>query len=233
MDGEDGSILLARVAEAAERHDDMVSYMEERIRKGTPLNPEERDMFSAAFKSALSGRRTAIRAVAPRTAEEQEEPEWQRGCRLGFRSKLELELTKICYSVLELIDTVLLGGQIDCETKAFYLKMQGDYNRYMTEVSDANTRAKAVEGAKNAYAAGLQSATGLEMTHPVRLGLALNYSVFQHEVYQDTVGAIQTAKEALGAAAQHMDSVPPELRADVMVSLQLLKENLQLWEPDA
>merc|ERR1719424_275241 len=103
----------------------------------------------------------------------------------------------------------------DGEPKAFYLKL------------------KAVQAAGDAYAAAYDEACKhLLHTHPVRLGLALNYSIFQHEVLEDPEAAIETARSTYEAAKALVSRMPEEAQREAGFSLQLLQDNLLLWEAD-
>ena len=71
----------------------------------------------------------------------------------------------------------------DSEAIVFYYKMKGDYYRYVSEASSGDDYSKAGDNAFTAYNAATEKAkTDLKTTHPIRLGLALNYSVFYYEV---------------------------------------------------
>merc|ERR1711920_1214802 len=76
-------------------------------------------------------------------------------------------------------------------------------------------------------------AQNLTATHPVRLGLALNFSVFQHEVLRDTQAAVATASDAFQAGNAGLYSTPEESRNDSILTLQLLRDNLSLWGDQA
>merc|ERR1711865_1284952 len=65
------------------------------------------------------------------------------------------------------------------ETKVFYHKMKADYYRYIAEFKLDDAKKSAAESARSAYD---DASAGLPVTHPIRLGLALNFSVFQYEV---------------------------------------------------
>lgn len=55
---------------------------------------------------------------------------------------------------------------------------QGDYHRYLAEFATGNDRKEAAENSLVAYKAASDIAmTELPPTHPIRLGLALNFSV--------------------------------------------------------
>jgi 14-3-3 protein epsilon len=89
---------------------------------------------------------------------------------------VEAELDAICKDVLDLLINILVKNNIEeNESRVFYLKMTGDYYRYLAEfVSDQQYDKKAAD----MYAQALSIANKkLTPTHPIRLGLALNYSV--------------------------------------------------------
>ena len=86
------------------------------------------------------------------------------------------------------------------EERAFFYKIVGDYYRYASEATQSSSkfREKFKDGALEAY----QKCTnivkkGLKPYNSVRLGLALNYSVFQYEIMSDPTQACKIAKEAL------------------------------------
>jgi 14-3-3 protein epsilon len=230
MAEEDQTITLARVAERAERFDEMSDFMEQRIQKGQPLNPEERDMFSAAFKNALTERRHAVR-VAVGVAAQEADAGADAHVQLanGYKSKVEAELRAICNRVLTLLSSILVPASQPGEERTFYLKMKGDYHRYLAEFAQADLKAGIANDANGAYAEGTREAGTLPVTHPVRLGLALNFSVFQHEVMQDTNSAITTATKALQSAAADLDNIPEASKSDAVLTMQLLQDNLGLW----
>jgi 14-3-3 protein epsilon len=64
--------------------------------------------------------------------------------------------------------------------------MKGDYWRYISEYTSGEDHKAAGDSAYAAYKAATDVATAdLKTTHPIRLGLALNYSVFHYEVRSD------------------------------------------------
>jgi len=65
VDHTDEKIFLARVAEQAERFEDMVSYLGEVLdTKGGSVNADERNLLSVAFKNLISSKRSACRTIA-------------------------------------------------------------------------------------------------------------------------------------------------------------------------
>merc|ERR1711982_195399 len=72
----------------------------------------------------------------------------------------------------------------------------------------------------------------LAVTHPIRLGLALNYSVFQYEVLQKPDEACKMARSAFEEAIAELDNVSEDSYKDSTLITQLLRDNLTLWTSD-
>ena len=68
------------------------------------------------------------------------------------------------------------------ETKAFFYKMIGDYYRYVAECAGENDIEKVKNGALENYILAQTTSQSLNACNPIRLGLALNFSVFHYEV---------------------------------------------------
>merc|ERR1712130_289912 len=94
-----------------------------------------------------------------------------------YCGKVEGELQKICDTILGLLDGNLINKASTGESKVFYQKMKTDYYRYIAEFTDGDAKSKAAENARKAYQEAHEIAENdLAVTHPIRLGLALNYS---------------------------------------------------------
>ena len=85
----------------------------------------------------------------------------------------------------------------DAEGRAFFLKMVGDYFRYMAESAQGDVLAKAREGALQNYREAETAGQGLHACNPIKLGLALNFSVFHYEVMKNHKMACELADRAL------------------------------------
>ena len=109
---------------------------------------------------------------------------------------------------------------------------KGDYHRYLAEVTDENdTRDdKQVEAASQAYKDAFDTAKqDLPSTHPIRLGLALNFSVYHYEIAGNSKRACELAKQAFDAAIAELDNLTEDSYKDSTLIMQLLRDNLTLW----
>merc|ERR1712151_706867 len=111
--------------------------------------------------------------------------------------------------------------------------MKADYYRYIAEFTEDEKKDKASKAAKLAYEEAQKVAeSDLKVTHPIRLGLALNFSVFQYEVLSAPDEACKMARTAFEDAIAELDNVEEESYKDSTLIMQLLRDNLTLWTSD-
>merc|ERR1712039_952827 len=139
----------------------------------------------------------------------------------------------ICDKILGILDENLIKTASNGESKVFYQKMKADYYRYIAEFTDGDAKAKAAENARVAYSeAQTVAEKDLVVTHPIRLGLALNFSVFQYEVLGQPDEACKMARTAFEDAIAELDNVGEDSYKDATLIMQLLRDNLTLWTSD-
>ncbi|CDO97418.1 unnamed protein product [Coffea canephora] len=111
--------------------------------------------------------------------------------------------------------------------------MKGDYHRYLAEFKTGSERKEAAENTLNAYKAAQDIAIAeLAPTHPIRLGLALNFSVFYYEILSSPDRACNLAKQAFDEAIAELDTLGEDSYKDSTLIMQLLRDNLTLWTSD-
>jgi len=230
----DKNVYFAKLAEQSERYDEMAEYMEAVGNAGDELSVEERNLLSVAYKNAVGSRRAAWRII---TSVEQKEKskgnEEQSKYANEYCKKVEDELDKICDTILKLLDGSLISKASGGESKVFYQKMKADYYRYKAEYKDGDLKSKASESARLAYEEAQKVAEkDLAVTHPIRLGLALNFSVFQYEVLSNPEEACKMARTAFEDAIAELDNVAEDSYKDSTLIMQLLRDNLTLWTSD-
>ena len=108
-------------------------------------------------------------------------------------------------------------------------RAQADYFRYLAEFAEGEVKTGHADNAEGAYNAATEAAKSLAPTHPIRLGLALNYSVFLYEVQGKQAEACALAKQAFDDAIAELDTLDEESYKDSTLIMQLLRDNLTLW----
>jgi len=240
----ESALYMAKLAEQAERYDDMVKYMRRIVDLGIPANElsvEERNLLSVGYKNMMSVRRTAWRTVQQYLEKNKEDGnEKNAGYDENYSDYISQEVFKLIDEVRDDIVNVYVDGKNKCsgdddaEVIVFFKKMEGDYNRYGAEITEtkADKRQKFQADAKAAYENAQEVAKNLPSTNPIRLGLALNFSVFHYEICDQKQEASTLAKEAFDTAIDHLDTLGDDEYKDSTLIMQLLKDNLTLWNND-
>jgi 14-3-3 protein epsilon len=244
-------VFMARTAESAERYEDMCKCMRKLVevcnKQEVDLTVEERNLLSVAYKNVIGARRASYRTL---NAESDSKTE---SIISLYKTQVENELDVICNDVLSLLEEKLIKEDIEkkfetnagvdkseweivkngsAEAQVFYLKMAGDYYRYLAEGAEEEENGKesnskkAAEFYKRAFGIAKEA---LEATHPIRLGLALNYSVCHYEILKDKNKACELAKDAFDTAISKLDSLQEADYKDSTLIMQLLRDNLTLW----
>jgi len=221
----------ARLAEEASRWDDMASHMRAVVTTGRDLSVEERNLFANAYKNYIGAKRAAWRVISG-IEQKIDSSSRRRDLSKEYRIKIEEELKSSCNDVLSLIQQHLMGT-LDVENQIFYLKMQGDYYRYLAEFSKNATSDSVFDSAKVAYAQAYELAREkLSPAHPLRLGLVLNFSVFYFEILDSHDRACEMAREAVAAAGDDLSHLAEPARNDSSLIIQLMKDNVKIWSSE-
>merc|ERR1712042_36173 len=244
-------VSRAKLAEQAERYDDMAEAMKHVTKIGQELAQEERNLLSVAYKNVVGARRSSWRVISSIEMKQQDQDQSRGKLAKDYKSKIEQELEKVCKDVLDLLDQHLIKDNTDepvneekidqmVESKVFYLKMKGDYYRYLAEVaSSEEKKEEVVSKSEQAYDSafrttrdGINGQGKMKPTHPIRLGLALNFSVFYYEIRSNHKEACSLAKEAFDCAIAELDTLNEDSYKDSTLIMQPLRDNLTLWTSD-
>jgi len=227
----DDLLSAAKVAEAAERYDDMCTFLHKLVKgkctSKTKLTTEERNLLSVAYKNVVGTKRQSWRMLTQGNFANLSKETLD-----DYRGTIEKELSKVCDEVLKLLELtteVAKNEESDqsSEDLVFYLKMSGDYYRYLSEFEDSESIKKKAESFYQE--ATTEAEKSLAETHPTRLGLALNYSVCCYEITDKKDLACDIAKKAFDSAIEKLDTLNDSSYKDSTLIMQLLRDNLTLW----
>lgn len=183
-------IYKAKLAEQAERSEEMVRIVKQIIDRSDSVDAEKRNLLSVAYKTVVSNRRSAWRQISQIEMKEESRGNPRRvQLARALREKIEEELNHYCGEVCRIADQLLESKERSEEGRVFLLKLKGDYYRYLAEFQTAPNNVEkygqtSADNAQRSYQAAIDEATksNLPPTNPTRLGLALNFSVFYYEV---------------------------------------------------
>ena len=227
-------VYLAMLAEQCSRYEDMMNFLEDMVKaKSDDLSNDERNLLSIAYKNTISLDRQAIRTLSAYESKEAKKAESPYLDYIKeYKVKVQKELEDICNKINGSIDANLLPKASTDEAKVFYHKMKGDYCRYIAENVDGDTKKKYSDQGLSAYNAALDEAKNIDYKNPVKLGLALNLSVFYYEVVGNKDEACKLAEDTLAKSKEALSGADEEEdeAKDAMSIVNLLEENLGIWK---
>ena len=150
----------------------------------------------------------------------------------NYKNILEEDIKNICKNVITLINNFLLTKNILDESKIFYLKMKGDYYRYLCEIKSLKENKNYLDESEKNYKMAVELAQNISWINPIKLSLYLNYSVFIYDIKKDAKKALQIAKDTVKNAKKLLDKLKEEEDKDAEMSIQTLKENINFWEEE-
>ena len=229
----DEYVYLAKLYERAERFSEMVSHIINFVKLDSNLSIEERNILSAGFKNVISSKRASWRLMNSEEKKEEKKNSQNLAYSREIKSRIEDEMRDICDSIQSTLDKHLIPNSKDHENKVFYLKLKGDYYRYRGEFTTGKEFEDTVNLAEKAYKDAYEIAEEhIPIQNSIRLGLALNFSVFYYEIKLLKEEACQIAKNAFEEAIKIVDDLERNKAKDTLLIIQLLKENLILWNND-
>lgn len=134
----ESKVYIAKMAEQAERFEEMVRATKSIAKMGVDLTVEERSLLSVAYKNVVGARRASWKIIS--SIEQKETEEQNLGLIRDYLVKVEKELSDVCREIISLLSTYLIPSASEAEPKVFYLKMHGDYWRYLAEVANGDER---------------------------------------------------------------------------------------------
>ncbi|KAL5108968.1 14-3-3 protein epsilon [Taenia crassiceps] len=222
-------LTKAKLAEQIERYDDMAQFMHKIVdlndESAPELTVEERNLLSVAYKNVIGARRSSWRIISAIESKDEgnERVKNIRAC----REQVEKELKLMANEILSLLEKTLIPRAQNADSRVFYYKM------YLAEIATASERDEVAKRSLDAYKFATDIGTAeLQPTHPIRLGLALNFSVFYYEIMNKPQQACQIAKQAFDDAIAELDTLNEESYKDSTLIMQLLRDNLTLWRSD-
>ncbi|KAL3314360.1 hypothetical protein Ciccas_007025 [Cichlidogyrus casuarinus] len=225
----DNLILLARIAEKAHKYDDMAMAMRLRLEMDPELNNDERNLFAVAWKRVIDKYRDVLNELKEQI--NQFDPATMTFLK-KYREKVYEEFEHICKVVIKCTkaDDDDFGS---AEGHVFFKKLRADYYRYLADGSiDDESKKQYEKTALRIYEEAFGSACQeLSDAHAVRLGCAINYSIFLYDVVGKKSKAFKIAKDTFDTAmnSENMMKLSKDQVKDTTFVLQLLKDNIQLW----
>ena len=162
-----------------------------------------------------------------------------------YKKGLEGKIKQVCDEVQEILIQLIKGAKVEADKSAydretaekleeshvFFLKMQGDYYRYEAEIEE-KINGPVADKALNSYNSAIDAGPTLKPTHPMRLGLALNFLTFYYEIMNNPEKVCELAINAFNGAIAELDTLNEDSYKDSTLIMQLIRDNITLWNCD-
>ena len=226
----DEYIFLSKLYWKAELFKEMIKFIKEFIILDPKLNKEERDIICTGFKDMISDKRSSLSILnSMERKEKKKKINTVKEIKI-VKNNIEKEIREICNTLQDLIDKFIIPNNDDIETLVFFYKLKADYFRYICEFAKGKEYNDNFSKAEEYYTKGYNlSIKNLPIMNCIRISIILNYSIFLYEIKKDKKTAFDIAKKTFFENEKFSDDIEKIKNKDSFLLLQLLKENLILW----
>ena len=217
---------IATLLEEVGRGPEMLVCAISLLKVAPGLSLKEVELLCAAFKLNVDSHRGALRLLrVDGTSDE--------SYLNDVKSDSERDIRAICEDAIKLLPPILERlriPEIDAASHVLLHTMIGDYHRYLCDSNDAAPDTVPRNQAECSYKTAARLADEwLPAAHPLRLGVALNRSIFYYEVMKSPEQGVDIAKQAFVEANVIIDALVPNERVHAQAVLDRLRENVSLW----
>ena len=229
-------IYLTLISEQARKYDDMTEFMKKYCsEKNDDLNFDERELMNNAFKNYIQLNRTAIKnIIVYEKKENQKDKSIYLLYILEYKKLILDEYIEDCKNIINFIGKICLPKAKEDESKSFYLKMIGDYNRYIGEFVEGSLKDKIINNCNKYYSQADKILKNVSYLNPIKLELILNTSAFYKEIMNDSQKAINLSEITIEKFEEEqklnkIDEKSDKFK-DAVNIYNLIKDNMYKWK---
>ena len=226
----DTYIFLSKLYWKAELYQKMISFIKEFISLDPKLEKEERDIIATGFKDMISNKRSSWHILhLMERKEKKKKINTLKEIKI-VKNNTEKEIRDICNTLQDLVDKYILPKNDDVENIVFFYKLKADYFRYICEFAEGKEYTDNFNNAEDYYTKAYNLALkNLPILNCNRMAVILNYSIFLYEIKKDKKTAFEIAKKTFFENDKFSDVLEKAKNKDTFFLVQLLRENLLLW----
>jgi 14-3-3 protein epsilon len=223
--------FLVRLYHEIGRVDDALDAIDALVESDPCLSAEDRNLFAVVYKGAIDPLRQTVRHLKSVGEGEHVANQQERGDLVAAALATSYDhLTRVCQRALSTLSDRLFPPAPDPAAKAFYVKLQGDFHRYLAECSPPDQMAFLLERARRHYDETQEYTQYMDPCDPFRLGLVLNIAVFQYEHLDEKDRAAELLDAAFGEISDEgIANLPPGFQEEALETVRIMRRNLRLW----
>ena len=223
-------LFLIKLFRTTENYNDMVKAMNKYIELNPKLSKDERKLLCDAYKNLISDKRNSLHILSNLSQKEDSKQQNKTKEISIIKEKIISELITIFQEVHSIIDKYLLPNAQDNESKILYMKLKADFYRYHCEFAEGDEFEEISDKTRNLYKEALDLAEkDLPLYNEIRLGLVLNYSVFEYDIMDNKNDAYDMASKIYNDIMKILDDVEKKRASENLLLVQMIKENINNW----
>ena len=223
-------LFLIKLFRTTENYADMLKAMNKYIELNPKLLNEEKKLLCDAYKNVVSDKRNSLNILSNLSLKEESKQTNKDHEILIIKEKIQSELKTIYQDNHSILDRYLIPNAQDSESKILYMKLKADYYRYHCEFAEGEEFEEASNNARKMYKEAIDLAEKeLPFYNVIRLGLILNYSVFEYDIMDNKNEAYEIALKTYNESMKILDDVEKKRASENLLLIQLMKENINLW----
>ena len=219
-------LFLIKLFRDTENYPDMVKAMNKYIELNPTLSKEERKLLCNAYKNVVSDKRNSLQILL---REESKQSNKLHEISI-IKEKITSELKEIFKEIHSVLDRYLIPNAQDSESKILYMKLKADFYRYHCEFAEGEEFEEMSNNARKMYKEAFDLAEKeLPLYNEVRLGLVLNYSVFEYDIMDNKNEGYEMATKIYNDTMKILDDVEKKRSSENLLLIQVIKENINTW----
>ena len=223
-------LFLIKLFRDTENYPDMVKAMNKYIELNPKLLKDERKFLCDAYKNIISDKRNSLHILSSLSLKEESKQTNKMHEISIIKEKIQSELKIIFQDIHSIIDRYLIPNAQDSESKILYMKLKADYFRYHCEFAEGDEFEEISNNARKMYKQTFDLAEKeLPLYNEVRLGLILNYSVFEYDIMDNKNEGYEMASKTYNDTMKILDDVEKKRSSENLLLIQLIKENINIW----
>ena len=227
---ENNYLFLTKLFNCSENYPDMVKAINKYIELNPKLSKEENKLLCNAYKNVVSDKRNSLQILLNYAKKEESKPVNKSHEISIIKEKIISELKEIFKEIHSMLDRYLIPNAQDSESKILYMKLKADYYRYHCEFAEGEEFEEISNNARKMYKEAFDLAEKeLPLYNEVRLGLVLNYSVFEYDIMDNKNEGLEMASKIYNDTMKILDDVEKKRSSDNLLLIQIIKENINIW----
>ena len=227
---ENNYLFLTKLFNCSENYPDMVKAINKYIELNPKLSKEENKLLCNAYKNVVSDKRNSLQILLNYAKKEESKPVNKLHEISIIKEKIISELKEIFKEIHSMLDRYLIPNAQDSESKILYMKLKADYFRYHCEFAEGEEFEEISNNARKMYKEAFDLAEKeLPLYNEVRLGLVLNYSVFEYDIMDNKNEGLEMASKIYNDTMKILDDVEKKRSSDNLLLIQIIKENINIW----